>query len=80
MEDIKGRGRDSESNKRKQLNIDSFNAVQHQMDKNTTNRKNEREDKNLEVQDRHVWEKEYKALLDDDKTTWKRKKHIESLF
>ena len=80
MEDIKGRGRDSESNKRKQLNIDSFNAVQHQMDKNTTNRKNEREDKNLEVQDRHVWEKEYKALLDDDKTTWKRKKHIERLF
>ena len=80
MEDIKGRGRDSESNRRKQLNIDSFNAVQHQMAKHTTNRKNEREDKNLEVQDRHVWEKEYKALLDDDKTTWKRKKHIERLF
>ena len=54
MEDIKGRGRDSESKRRKQLNIDSFIAVQHQMAKHTTNRKNEREDKNLEVQDRHV--------------------------
>ena len=39
MEEIKTRVRDSESNRRKQLNIDSFNAVQHQIDNNSTNRK-----------------------------------------
>ena len=67
MEELKTRVRDSESNRRNQVNIDFFNAVQHQMNKQTTDRKKEREDKNVEVQDRHVWEKEYKVVLDDEK-------------
>ena len=67
MDKVKKREQESESNRRKQLNIESFNAVQSQMAKHQDRKIKDNECKNLEIEDRHVWEKEYKVVRDVEK-------------
>ena len=74
MDKVKKIELESESNRRKQLNIDSFNAVLGQMAKHQERKLKDNECKNLEIEDRHVWEKEYKVVLDVEKNIGQGKK------
>ena len=67
MEEIKTKDIYSEENRRKQVNMDCFTEVQKQMAKHQATKTEDNEAKLIEVQDRHLFEKEYKTMIEKEK-------------